>query len=50
MKRYKDEDIPASYGNAVWMTLGAFIALLLGFCVGACGIFGRYRRKRTETY
>jgi len=34
----------SSDGNANWLTLGALIALLLGFCVGICGSFGRYRR------
>jgi len=32
----------ASYGNANWMVLGAFVALLLGFCAGICGSFGRF--------
>jgi hypothetical protein len=39
----------AEYGIAVWFTLGAFAALLLGFCTSACGVFGRYRKRR-EAY
>lgn len=46
--RYR-EVTSAEYGNAVWFTLGAFAALLLGFCTSACGVFGRYRKRR-ETY
>lgn len=38
----------AMYGNATWFTLGALIALLLGACAGLCGMFGRYRRKRSD--
>ncbi|EJD39026.1 pali-domain-containing protein [Auricularia subglabra TFB-10046 SS5] len=34
----------ATYGNANWLVLGAFVALLLGFCAGAVGSCGRYRR------
>ncbi|KAF9529323.1 hypothetical protein CPB83DRAFT_853071 [Crepidotus variabilis] len=48
--RYREDGTPAQYGNANWLTLGAFIALLLGFCASACGIFGRYRRRRDTTY
>lgn len=36
----------AQYGNANWLTLGALVALFLGFCVGFCGIFGSYRTNR----
>lgn len=36
----------ATYGNAIWLTLGAFVALLLAFCAGAVGSCGRYRRPR----
>jgi len=45
--RYRSAGIPAQYGNANWLTLGAVIALILGFCVGVCGVFGRYRRRTT---
>jgi hypothetical protein len=47
--RYRDQGVPAQFGNANWLTLGALVALMLGFCAAACGIFGRYRRKR-EAY
>ncbi|KAI5119174.1 hypothetical protein M0805_000628 [Coniferiporia weirii] len=35
----------AQYGNANWLTLGALVSLALAFCAGACGTFGRYRRR-----
>jgi hypothetical protein len=38
----------ASFGNAQWLTLGAFVALTLAFCTGAVGSFGHYRRRRSE--
>ncbi|KAF5351853.1 hypothetical protein D9756_007729 [Leucocoprinus leucothites] len=44
--RFRDEGLPAQYGNANWLTLGALIALLLGFCASACGVFGRYGKRR----
>jgi uncharacterized membrane protein YcjF (UPF0283 family) len=49
-KRFRDNGVQAQYGNANWITLGALIALLLGFCVGVCGVFGRYSRTRKTTY
>ncbi|KAF5385943.1 hypothetical protein D9615_002668 [Tricholomella constricta] len=48
--RLRDAGVPAQYGNANWLTLGAFVALLLGFCASACGVFGRYSRRRKDTY
>ncbi|KAK1217498.1 hypothetical protein PQX77_019849 [Marasmius sp. AFHP31] len=45
--RFRDNGIPAQYGNANWLVLGALVALLLGFCSSACGIFGSYRRRGT---
>jgi len=45
-RRYRSHNIPAQYGNANWLTLGALIALVLGFCASACGVFGRYRRRK----
>ncbi|KAF9257811.1 pali-domain-containing protein [Marasmius fiardii PR-910] len=45
--RFRDQGIPAQYGNANWLVLGALVALLLGFCTSACGIFGSYRRRGT---
>ena len=49
-QRYRSDGDFAQYGNANWLTLGAFIALTLGFCTSACGIFGRYRRRRDVSY
>lgn len=34
----------ATYGNANWLVLGAFVALLFGFCSASLGCFGRFRR------
>ncbi|ESK96820.1 hypothetical protein Moror_6616 [Moniliophthora roreri MCA 2997] len=45
--RIRDNNIPAQYGNANWLVLGALVALLLGFCSSACGIFGSYRKRGT---
>jgi len=51
--RFRDDGVPAQYGNANWLTLGALVALLLGFCASACGVFGRYGGRygrRGDTY
>ncbi|KAH9057335.1 pali-domain-containing protein [Lactarius vividus] len=40
----------SQYGNAIWLTLGALVALLLAFCTAGCGIFGSYRHRRQNTY
>jgi hypothetical protein len=40
----------SQYGNAIWLTLVAFFALLLAFCTSGFGIFGSYRRSRQSTY
>ena len=48
-QRYRDAGDIAQYGNANWLTLGALVALLLGFCTSACGVFGRYNRKHQFT-
>jgi len=40
----------SQYGNAIWLTLGALVALALGFCTSTVGIFGSYRRRRYDTY
>ncbi|KAH9484928.1 hypothetical protein JR316_0001831 [Psilocybe cubensis] len=45
-QRYRDAGEESQYGNANWLTLGALVALLLGFCTAACGSFGRYRSRR----
>ncbi|KAL0578418.1 hypothetical protein V5O48_003568 [Marasmius crinis-equi] len=44
--RFRDQGIPSQYGNGNWLVLGALIALMLGFCSSACGIFGSYRKRR----
>jgi hypothetical protein len=49
-QRYRDAGDIAQYGNANWLTLGALVALLLGFCASACGVFGRYKRNRDLAY
>ncbi|KAF9010710.1 hypothetical protein BDQ17DRAFT_1299266 [Cyathus striatus] len=46
--RYREDGIPAQYGNANWLTLGALVALMLGFCASACGVFGRYSPRRRD--
>lgn len=48
--RFRDQGFSAQYGNANWLVVGAFVALLLGFCASACGAFGRYRRRNREAY
>jgi hypothetical protein len=44
----RDNGASAQYGNANWLTLGALVALFIGFFTGACGIFGSYRRRRHD--
>ncbi|KAL1745703.1 actin cortical patch SUR7/pH-response regulator pali [Schizophyllum fasciatum] len=44
--RLHDQNVDAKWGNANWIGLGALAALLVGFCVSSCGIFGSYRRRR----
>jgi hypothetical protein len=46
----RDNNVSAQYGNANWLTLGALVALFIGFFTGACGIFGSYRRKRYDSH
>lgn len=45
---YREHGTSAQYGNANWLTLGALVALTIGFCASACGIFGRYHRRRGD--
>ncbi len=40
----------SQYGNAIWLTLGALVALMLGFCTSTVGVFGSYRRRRYPSY
>ncbi|KAF8163212.1 actin cortical patch SUR7/pH-response regulator pali [Crassisporium funariophilum] len=45
-----DGDLDLVWGNGVWMTLGAAVALwlaMLGACCGICGCGGRRHRKTT---
>lgn len=35
----------AQYGNATWLTLGALVALMIGFCASTLGSCGRYSRR-----
>jgi hypothetical protein len=35
----------ANYGNANWLTLGALVALMIGFCASGLGVCGRYSRR-----
>jgi len=44
--KLRDNGSNAAWGNANWIGLGALVALLLGFCTAACGVFGSYRRTR----
>lgn len=44
--RLRSIGIDANWGNANWLALGALVALLVGFCTAACGVFGHYRRSR----
>ena len=49
-QRYRNDGDVSQYGNANWLTLGALVALTLGFCTSTCSIFGRYRRRRDISY
>lgn len=44
--KLRDNGINAAWGNATWIGLGALVALFLGSCTAACGVFGSYRRTR----
>lgn len=44
--QFRNEGWSAQYGNATWLTLAATVALVVGFCTAACGVFGHYRRRR----
>jgi len=43
--RFRRRAIPAQYGNANWLVLGALVALLLAACTGICGMFGRHHKQ-----
>jgi hypothetical protein len=40
----------SEFGNALWLTLGALAALVLGFFTSTIGVFGSYRRRRYVPY
>ena len=44
--RLRGHGARAQYGNANWFTLGALVALGLGYCTAACAVFGNYRRRK----
>jgi len=46
--RYRDQGTPAQYGIGNWFVAGALGALLVGFCTSACGVCGRYDRRRKD--
>lgn len=48
--RYRVNGVPAQYGNANWITLGAFGALAIGFCFGVRTVYAVYKNKRRERY
>ncbi|KAE9399300.1 hypothetical protein BT96DRAFT_965690 [Gymnopus androsaceus JB14] len=53
VKNDTDGDITLNWGNAVWMALGATIALwlaMLGACGGVCAWGSRNRTRRAEKY
>jgi len=49
-QRYRNQGDRAQYGNANWLTLGALVALVFGFCLSAFGALGSYKRRTRSTY
>lgn len=45
-RQFREQGIPSQYGNACWLTLGAFVAILSGFSTAASAIFSRYCNKK----
>ncbi|KDR81528.1 hypothetical protein GALMADRAFT_239532 [Galerina marginata CBS 339.88] len=45
-----DGDLNLTWGNAVWMTLGAAVALWLSMIGACCGIFAFGRRRKSTNY
>ncbi|KAJ6593875.1 pali-domain-containing protein [Mycena capillaripes] len=43
-RQFRDQGIPSQYGNACWLTLGALVAIFLGFSTAAGGMFARYKK------
>jgi disulfide bond formation protein DsbB len=53
IRRHVHQDgVSLKYGNAVWMVLGAMVALWLALITATCGIFQlrRHRRAQQTTY
>ncbi|KAF9532270.1 actin cortical patch SUR7/pH-response regulator pali [Crepidotus variabilis] len=50
VKNVSDGALSLNWGNAVWLTLGATVALWLAMLGSCCGIFSRGRRSKPETY
>jgi hypothetical protein len=48
--RSSERGIPAHWGNANWLVLGALVSLFVGFVFATCGIFGSYRSSRRTAY
>ncbi|KAJ7901801.1 pali-domain-containing protein [Mycena olivaceomarginata] len=44
-RQFREQGIPSQYGSASWLTLGAAVAILLGFSTAASTFFSRYRNK-----
>lgn len=44
--RYNNAGFHSVLGNAIWLTLGATVALILGTCTAACGSCGRFATGR----
>ncbi|KIY53098.1 pali-domain-containing protein [Fistulina hepatica ATCC 64428] len=49
-EQFRDQHYSANFGNANWIALGAWVALVLSSCLGTCGIFGSYRRRREAAF
>ncbi|KAG8918583.1 hypothetical protein FRC01_001786 [Tulasnella sp. 417] len=48
--KLRGQGYPAQYGNANWLVLGAFVALLLGTCTGCLGILSSRRTPRATPH
>jgi hypothetical protein len=44
-RQFREQGIPSQYGSAGWLTLGAAVAILLGFSTAASTFFSRYHNK-----
>lgn len=50
VKKDTDNDLQLNWGNAVWMVLGAAIALWMSMLGACCGICGIRRSRKPATY